>query len=189
MRALARSGLTLIELVVALAIIAVLAAVAVPSLREFMMQQRLKSAAAELLADMQLARSSALSMGSVPTYVNVNFRSNASVTCYSLTVVGSAAVNCDCTRSTDVCRFAGVGVTPPFRLTTIERSSGIAVASPSPMLLNSSGMANNPADRVERILTVTASTGATLNVIIGATGFPRLCAPAGTNISGVPPCA
>lgn len=185
MRGLARSGVTLIEVAVALVIVAVIAAVGVPTLREFMMQQRLKSAATELLADMQLARSTSLSLASVGSFVNVNFRSNATMTCYSIAVVTSALTNCDCRRTTNICQFAGVAMTPPLRIATIERSTGITVASPSQMYFNSSGMT---VDHAERTLTANASTGLTLNVMIGQTGFPRLCAPAGTNISGVPAC-
>lgn len=185
MRGSARSGVTLIEIMVALAIVAVLAAVAMPSMREFMMQQRLKSAAGEMLADMQLARSTSLSLASVGSFVNVNFRSNANLTCYSIAVVTSALTNCDCTRTTNICQFAGVAMTPPLRVVSIERQTGISVASPSQMYFNSSGMT---VDRNERTLTVSSSTGLTLNVMIGQTGFPRLCAPSGTNISGVPSC-
>lgn len=186
MRALARSGLTLIELVVALAIIAVLAAVAVPSLREFMLQQRLKSAASELLADVQLARSTSLSLASVGSFVTVNFRSNSNLTCYAIAVVTSQLTNCDCTRSTNICQFAGVAMTPPLRVVTIDRQTGINVTSATQMYFNSSGML--AFDRSERTLAVNSSTGLTLNVMIGQTGFPHLCAPSGTNISGVPTC-
>ncbi len=186
MRAAARSGVTLIELLVVLAVLGVLAAVATPSLQEFLMQQRLKSAAAELLADIQLARSTSLGLASPLSFVNVNFRSNANVTCYSLAVVANAATNCDCTRATNICQFAGTAMTPPFRVSTVERSIGIAVAAPSQIYFNSSGM---PTDRNARTLTVTSSTGLTLNVILGPTGFPRLCAPTGTNLSGVPSCS
>lgn len=180
-----RSGLTLIEVIVALAIVAVLAAVAVPSMREFLMQQRLKSAASELMADMQLARSTALSMASVPSYVNVSFQSNASLTCYSLAVVANPLVNCDCTRANNVCQFFGIAMTAPFRLVKIDRSTGITVTSPSQMIFTSSGMTT---DRAARTVTLTASTGPTLHLVIGQTGFPRLCAPAGTNLSGVSSC-
>ena len=183
----ANRGLTMIELMVGLAIVAVLAALAAPSLRTFLMQQRLKSAAAELLADMQLARSTALATANVTSLVNVNFRSNANVSCYSLAVVTSQQTNCDCTRVADVCQFGGQGqgVAQPFRIVTIDASSGVTVAAPSQMLFTSSGMTT---DRTARTLTVTAAPGGTLNVIIGQTGFPRLCSPAGTNISGISPC-
>lgn len=187
MRAAARHGVTLIELVVVLAVVAVLAAVATPSLREFMMQQRLKSAAAELLADVQLARSTSLGLSlQLSSWVVVDFRSDANMTCYSLAVVKDDETVCDCRRTQDICRRGATPKDPPFRVASVDRSIGITVAAPSLMYFSSSGM---PTDRLARTLTVTASDGRTLNVIVGATGFPRLCAPAGTNVSGVPSCS
>jgi type IV fimbrial biogenesis protein FimT len=177
-------GLTLIEIIVALAIVGVLAAIAMPSLREFVLQQRLKATANELLADMQLARSTALGMAFVPNFVNVGFRTGANQSCYSIAVVTSATTQCDCTREV-VCQFAGQGVTPPLRQVAIDTGSGIAVTGPVKIMFGASGM---PIDHAESTITVTASSGATLNVIIGPTGFPRLCAPQGTNISGITTC-
>ena len=53
----AHKGFTIIELVVTLAIIAILAAIAAPSFREYLATQRLKGAITELSTDLQFARS------------------------------------------------------------------------------------------------------------------------------------
>lgn len=53
-------GLTLIELMITIAVVGVLLALAAPSFYEFMLVQRLKGVNAELVTDLQLARSEAV---------------------------------------------------------------------------------------------------------------------------------
>jgi type IV fimbrial biogenesis protein FimT len=86
---------TIIELLIAVAIVAVVLTIAVPSFNQFILRQRLKSINAQLVTDMQLARSEAVSRG---TIARVVFASNSTLTCYSIFVLkpGSAPVRCDC---------------------------------------------------------------------------------------------
>ena len=56
----AETGLTIIELVVSMAVAAVLAALALPSFAEFIDDQRLRGVATELMADLNLARGEAI---------------------------------------------------------------------------------------------------------------------------------
>jgi type IV fimbrial biogenesis protein FimT len=62
-RPAANGGFTLAELLVALAVAAILVATAVPSLRAFVQDARLSSAADEFLATIQLARTEAVTRG------------------------------------------------------------------------------------------------------------------------------
>ncbi len=102
MRARAYPGFTMIELMVVVAVIAVLAMIAAPSLKDFMLVQRLKGVNAQLVTDMQFARSEAVARSSK---LWVNFGANETMTCYTLyTVVETttpnnrfgSAVRCDC---------------------------------------------------------------------------------------------
>ncbi len=56
-------GFTVLELLVALAIVAVLAALATPSFRDYLLNQKLRAAAVRLASDLRWARQSAVGRG------------------------------------------------------------------------------------------------------------------------------
>ncbi|MDO9074150.1 MAG: GspH/FimT family pseudopilin [Rubrivivax sp.] len=58
-------GLTLVELMIVVAVVAVLVVLAAPSFRDLILVQRLKSIHAQLVTDLQYARSEAVSSGAV----------------------------------------------------------------------------------------------------------------------------
>ena len=57
-------GFTLTELVITVTIVGILAAIAAPSFNEFMVQQRIRNAAFELMSDLTFARSEAVKRNS-----------------------------------------------------------------------------------------------------------------------------
>jgi len=89
-------GLTLIELMIALAICAVLMSLAVPSFAQYLRRQRLKAAAQGLELDLREARFEAARRGSA---LFVSFRSGPDW-CYTL----STSPDCDC-RVQQACRL------------------------------------------------------------------------------------
>lgn len=115
-----RRGFTLIELMVVVALVAVVAAIAVPSFRSLMLMQRLKSISAQVVTDMQFARSEAISRNQK---VWVRFTtSHPAFTCYVL-FTGPAKNSCNC-RNTPVCNNAGVEV----RTVLAQRDLGVLIA-------------------------------------------------------------
>lgn len=90
-----RHGFTLVELMIAIAVLGVLLMLAAPSLYDFIRVQRLKSINAQLVTDLQFARSEAIARR---TWVRVAFRANSRVSCYTLytTLNNVNSVRCNC---------------------------------------------------------------------------------------------
>ncbi len=125
-RALARQrGFTLIELMVVVAVVAVLAVLAAPSLREMILMQRLRGINAQLVTDLQYARTEAVSRGK---HVRFNFGSDGTQTCYVI-YTGSSSTRCDCTRGVgNACTLASY---KELRTVTSKRDSSVAFALPA----------------------------------------------------------
>ena len=100
-------GVTLLELLVALAVLAILVAVGIPGMREFIVTQRLKAAAETVYADLTLARDEALHSNRTIS-IAFGFEEGGARWCYA----PSDHLPCDCQR--DEC---GIG-TPSAHGTT-----------------------------------------------------------------------
>lgn len=74
-------GFTLAELLIVIAVAAVLLTVGVPGFRDFILLQRLKGINAQLVTDLQFARSEAASRNQ---WARLSFRSNDAMTCYTI---------------------------------------------------------------------------------------------------------
>ena len=90
------SGFTLIELMVVVALIATVLALAAPSFRDFILMQRLKGINAQLVTDLQYARSEAVSRA-VPVHFRFQIApAPRSMSCYVM-YTSPAGDPCDCT--------------------------------------------------------------------------------------------
>jgi len=161
-------GLTLIELMVTVAIMAILVVLVVPAFNDFLARSRLTGAAEALAQDLQLARSEAL-------------RSNAGVTlslspgsawCYG-SVAGTAACTCttasSCTlRQVDSTAYTGVtmGTTFGANATTFTARQGLADAG---------------------TVDFTHPNAGTLRVSLGAAGQVSICSTSGA-LGHLPAC-
>lgn len=124
-------GFTLIELLVTLTIGAILLAIAVPQMREFIERKRVAGAASELASDIRLARSMVLQHNE-PIWIS--FGSTADFTCYVMFPEGDQVGTCNCART--VGSMCGGGTDPPVPLRSvfIKRSTGVTLTSTSPNL-------------------------------------------------------
>jgi type IV fimbrial biogenesis protein FimT len=115
-----RRGVTLVELLVVLAVAAILALVAAPSFNDFIRVQRLKGVANQLMTDLQFARAEAASRNRP---VQIRFSENESRSCYIIFV--GATNRCRCTSS-PMCAADATEV----RSVSVARRQGVRIVVP-----------------------------------------------------------
>ena len=180
-----RVGFTLIEALVTVSILAVMMAVGVPSMRDWILSNRVKAGAAELVTDLQLARAETVRRN---TQVQIIFRRNASQSCYTVHTVGFAG-NCSCTDGVGVACAGGGGDLNRHELKTVSAlfNKGVDVTF-APARLQFDQPTGLPTGLAT--LQVNFDGGGTrqLRVITNAAGRPQVCSPAGSSLSGYAAC-
>lgn len=189
-------GLTLVELLVVMVVAAILLIIAVPSAQDFILMQRLRGINAQLVTDLQYARSEApLRNQNVSLY----FQSNASRSCYviytSTQTPALQANRCECLNSAEsVC---GNGA-KALRTVRLPASDGVRLRLPAGqgfgfaydhiaggIVAIGRDIYGNPLGsfRVESYIDDTR----VLRNDIGQAGRVTVCAPSSTTV-GAPPC-
>jgi type IV fimbrial biogenesis protein FimT len=185
-----QQAFTIIELMVVVAVLAVLALIAAPSLKDFMLVQRLKGINAQLVTDMQFARSEAVARNSL---LRVVFRANATMTCYSLYTSINNSVRCDCQLGAGAACGANAS---EVRTVQIPLSQSVKVLPAG----TSSGFAFDhvtgaiysiPTDNfsvpiTSFVINTSIDATRTLSTTVARSGRPTVCAST-TNL-GAPPC-
>lgn len=174
-----RRGLTVVELMVSLAIVVVLAAIAVPSMRDYVARKRVEGVAQELVTDLRWLRTLRTQRNET---VGIRFGSNSSSTCYVIYALGGESGVCDCTRSTGVCPSD----MPELKTVNLPRSNGVTVsATPSGLTVS---RYNLPMGGATLRVTVASPNGGSALVTTNAALLPDLCSVSGTE-STLKPCA
>jgi type IV fimbrial biogenesis protein FimT len=156
------SGFTLTELLIVIAIAAILLTITVPSFQQLFAKLKLEGAASELSADLQYARSQA-----VADNRNVTFSTTSSS---SYSIVGSQTPTA-----------------VSYKVVTLP--AGVSVNSPADVVFRSErGCTNTTCSAADTAFTVTHSQlSGTLRLIVNNMGRVRLCSPAGA-LEGYPAC-
>lgn len=180
-------GFTLLEALVVVVILGVLMAVAVPSISDWIIIQRVKASASELASDIKFSRGEAVKRN---VRVAMTFRSAAgSQSCYTAHTQGSNKA-CNCLLGAgESCNIPVVG----YLLSTEELKTVSLPASTKVVM----SVSNNFAFLAPNGL-MEASSGATidfnggnsrlLRVVINGPGRPSICAPIGSRIAGYTSC-
>jgi type IV fimbrial biogenesis protein FimT len=187
-------GFTLVELMVAIAVVAVLVTLAAPSFYDFILVQRLKGINAQLVTDMQFARSEAASRG-VDVHVLIKTPAVAgSMSCYSLYVDAAPAPPCDCSQPHGL---RCVPSTREIRTVQIPTSSGVKLSIPVDFPVGFAFMATTGGIGVDEIflairsdpivVDVMIDTSRILRTSLGQSGRPTGCSPGG-GVAGVATC-
>lgn len=183
-------GLTLIELMIVVVLIAVVIALVAPSFRQTMDRQRVSNTNAQLVTDMQFARSEAAARNAL---VRVTFASNASTTCYTIYTynpnIDEDLSRCNCTQSpactaADSVEIRTVQVPTDTRvkvLTPAARPEEFAFEPVTGALYKvPSDKEWDPLNRFRIDTSIDAQLA--LRTFIAISGRPQVCAPAGSKM-------
>ncbi|MFB1490916.1 MULTISPECIES: GspH/FimT family pseudopilin [unclassified Thiocapsa] len=173
----ARSGFTLLELMITLAVLAILASIGVPTMQEMLERNRLKSAAQTLMEDLQWMRGEAIRRNRTLSLVI-----DANAWCYGIT----AETTCDCrltdATSTDACVLDTAG-TPVLKRTGGHDFRGVQVVSIASSLKSPPRLMFEPRRATATSfgsVTIDSPAGAQLRVILSKLGRVRTCSPNGS---------
>jgi type IV fimbrial biogenesis protein FimT len=178
------SGLTIIELIIVVAVIGILIAVVAPSMRGMMARQQVQGINAELVTDLQLARSEVARRSGGGTSVGVTFGGDAQITCYTIHTIGPGAA-CDCTRTPgQACLPAGM--LDEIKTVQVKRASGVSLAASS---AGGTALSFTPPQGfvtpADLVVDVQGDVSGRLRTTINASGRPTVCSP-DSSIRGVP---
>ena len=173
--------MTLIELMVTVAITAVLMAVAIPSMQQLIAKRRVAGVVNELVIDLRYLRSIGAQNADA---VQLDFGSSAASTCYSLSINRPQEIDCDCNNPAS-CN--GVGVAPTaVKTVTLQRDDGVSVSS-SLSPLRFIGPSATPQNLATITATVSGSRGGTAKVMTNSAGRAFACSVSGQE-SNFPAC-
>lgn len=182
-------GFTLIEVMVAIAVLALLAVVAAPSFISFTAKKRVEGLAAELTGDLQYARSEAVARN-VP--VQITFGTG----CYVIHALPNAATAVSTATSCSQTADPTIG-TGETRIKSVQIQSGTN-ASFAPQALLTAVMFDpvramptfGPSSVTTGEIRVSSDVGNwTLSSTISAAGRARTCVPSGSNMVGYGNCS
>ena len=166
-------GFTLLELMITLAIMAVLGAIATPSFSALIDRQRLLAAAHNLQADIALARQESAKRRQT---VHLHFQTGATW-CYALST--GAPVDC---RQAASATLPGV-----IKQVQASESAGVRLQQADAMAFDADNGAGLQALHAAQA-SFSSREGLQLRLRLGPMGRATLCAPQG-HLPGTPPCA
>jgi type IV fimbrial biogenesis protein FimT len=187
-------GLTLVELMVVVAVVAVIAVIAAPAFGDLILKQRLRSINAQLVTDLQFARTEAVARNEL---MRVRFQSNTAMTCYQIYTSPANNVRCDCLLGPGAACSAAAGTTE-VRTVQVPRSLsvriGVPAGSPASFAFSpvNGAIQSTPLDSLgvpilAFVTDTTIDTARSLRTIVSGAGRPTVCAATGSTMP-VPAC-
>ncbi len=179
------NGLTLVELLVALAVVGVLVALVAPSFKHLVASQRLKGVNAQMVTDLNFARSEAVRLNQ---WAFVQFETTDALTCYTVySKTSMVSAPCKCSKGAGLACPAGGG-TNEIKTVSLPTSTGMSLSAVNNLgaaetVYNERGLPNFESFTVD----VTAAGVGQLRTSVNVVGRITVCSP-DQKLSGVPPC-
>lgn len=181
---------TLVELIVAVAVAAILLTIGVPNFRDFILRQRVKSVQAQLVTDLQYARSEAVARNN---HVWTDFSGDTSKTCYTIYASELPDADCSCLKGSGSACTASPS--KEIRTVSVPKSDSVTVTSAPDQPpnfafdyvnggLRSNPVAPRPSDLELFQIHVALDETRKFVVSVGKTGRTTVCTPAGANLGG-----
>jgi prepilin-type N-terminal cleavage/methylation domain-containing protein len=206
-----RSGFTLVEVLIVTAVIGVILVLAAPSFRDLIEMRRLRGTHAQVVTDVQFARSEAVSRQQL-VVMRIGVRSAAPAgTCYVIYTCNDPAFNCDCEcgrgagsactastdwteiRTVDVATSTGVTVTPQLDLMPPTTITDLQIrfdpktggSQHHVAMFGTVELDSNSAGNVNSTLTRLTRT---LRTKVNLSGRPSECSPSSARVADTPVC-
>lgn len=177
-------GFTLLEALITVAILGALLAVSVPSAVDWIRKERVRASAAEMVSDIQFARAEAIRRHLT---VAVTFKSDASQSCYTVHTINMFGP-CICTLGAGTACPVAFGANR-IELKTVSLPTNASVTMGANQDVTFDPVRGLPSTVAPLEVNFDGGGGRKLRVQTNATGRPQVCAPAGSNLQGYPPCA
>jgi type IV fimbrial biogenesis protein FimT len=192
-------AVSLIELMVVIAVGALIIGLAAPSFTDYIVTQRVRSVHAQLATDLQFARSEAISRN---TFVSVRFQFTTGATGASCYIIftrpepdSGNPVTCDCLAVPASRCATSPATTTEVRTVTVPNELSVNIRMESGLGdtvtfdPRSGGLKVNPLDYSiseipEFSLATSAASDRRLLAIINASGRANLCTPSGSRLGG-----
>lgn len=206
-----RRGFSLIELMVVVAVAVLIISLAAPSFSEYIVTQRVRSVHAQLVTDIQYARSEAASRGQIVAIQFEHKPGASGHSCYTIYVrdVSDNPRNCTCLNTDGSVIPEGSRCTAAFtseiRSVIIENRLGVTVdaeavaslvTSPRRPVVNFDPQSGRyivpaaslyPASMSDGLtITTRADASRSLNAVVNLTGRTMVCTPADSSLGGLP---
>lgn len=185
----AQRAFSLIELMVTVAVVAILATVAAPNMQSFLDKNRLVGAAEAIYGQVQMARSEAVKQSANMVMVF------ATGDAWCAGFARDDGSDCDCTvtdpdsEDGDACAVLADGVNPVLRRVGGASFPGVSMDDGAPASITINGVRGTTDIVGVANIDIQSDLGRQLRVEVNALGRARMCSPAGDGaVGGYPAC-